>query len=373
MRGGERANNRPMGYQDRRYNDSGEGGGFRRALRRIFVEGTDFFSWSFPLMTVPRKVPWIGGIRVRVHLLFVLMIAGELIGSLRPDAIGLLHSLPAVVMLFVLVLLHEFGHCAACRAVGGEADDILMWPLGGLAFCRPPHRWGPALITTLGGPGVNFALMFVLGGALLAVGAPPGTLYGNPFAPQLIIGDQWFVSAWARWLWWAYYVNFALLAFNMLLPMFPMDCGRVVQEVLWWRIGYRRATLIAVNLGLAIAIVLGVMAITPAFNGNRQMLGLAIFGGFYCYSEKRRLATTEEDEWFDTELGCRGLKGSAGESVRAADKAYKAALKRQERQRATQAEVDRILDKIRDQGMGSLTRKEKAILKDATERQRSAG
>ena len=35
------------------------------------------------------------------------------------------------------VLLHEFGHVAACRSTGGEADEILMWPLGGLAFTRP--------------------------------------------------------------------------------------------------------------------------------------------------------------------------------------------------------------------------------------------
>ena len=37
--------------------------------------------------------------------------------------------------LFLIVLLHEFGHSLACRSVGGRADQIVLWPLGGVAFC----------------------------------------------------------------------------------------------------------------------------------------------------------------------------------------------------------------------------------------------
>jgi hypothetical protein len=35
--------------------------------------------------------------------------------------------------LFGVVLLHEFGHAFACRQTGGEADTIVLWPLGGIA------------------------------------------------------------------------------------------------------------------------------------------------------------------------------------------------------------------------------------------------
>ena len=38
-----------------------------------------------------------------------------------------------------IVLLHEFGHCAGARAVDGDAHQILMWPLGGLAAIEVPH------------------------------------------------------------------------------------------------------------------------------------------------------------------------------------------------------------------------------------------
>ena len=47
--------------------------------------------------------------------------------------------------------------------------------------------------------------------------------------------------------------------------------------------------------------------------------------------------------------------------------------RQQEKNRQDQAEVDRILDKVRDQGLQSLSRKEKKALAKATERQRRAG
>ena len=47
--------------------------------------------------------------------------------------------------LFVIVLLHEFGHSLACRSVGGQANQIVLWPLGGVAYVSPPPRPGTML------------------------------------------------------------------------------------------------------------------------------------------------------------------------------------------------------------------------------------
>src|SRR5881409_150380 len=47
--------------------------------------------------------------------------------------------------LFLIVLLHEFGHALACRSVGGRADQIVLWPLGGVAYVAPPQRPGATL------------------------------------------------------------------------------------------------------------------------------------------------------------------------------------------------------------------------------------
>ena len=64
--------------------------------------------------------------------------------------------------LFLIVTLHEFGHALACRQVGGQANQIVLWPLGGVAYVDPPPRPGAMLWSIAAGPLVNVALFFVL-------------------------------------------------------------------------------------------------------------------------------------------------------------------------------------------------------------------
>ena len=61
-----------------------------------------------------------------------------------------------------LILAHEFGHSLACRSVGGEANRIVLWPLGGIAYVSPPQRPGATLWSIAAGPLVNVALVPVL-------------------------------------------------------------------------------------------------------------------------------------------------------------------------------------------------------------------
>src|ERR1700733_78526 len=60
--------------------------------------------------------------------------------------------------LFLIVTLHEFGHSLACRQVGGQANQIVLWPLGGVAYVDPPQRPGAILWSIAAGPLVNVAL-----------------------------------------------------------------------------------------------------------------------------------------------------------------------------------------------------------------------
>src|SRR5438046_2817975 len=61
--------------------------------------------------------------------------------------------------LFAIVLMHEFGHALACRQVGGKADQIVLWPLGGVAYVAPPPRPGATLWSIAAGPLVNVVLL----------------------------------------------------------------------------------------------------------------------------------------------------------------------------------------------------------------------
>ena len=64
--------------------------------------------------------------------------------------------------LFLIVLIHEFGHQLACRQVGGETHDIILWPFGGVAYVSPPQRPGAQLWSIAAGPLVNVALIPIL-------------------------------------------------------------------------------------------------------------------------------------------------------------------------------------------------------------------
>lgn len=135
-----------MSWRDRDYNressGSGGGGDIGSSLRRVF-------DWSFSIGTYL-------GVHVRIHFMFVLFAVFEFINQR-----GLSYpwwTLRWQALLFFSVLLHEFGHVLACRGVGGRANEILMWPLGGLAFCEPPRRPWPQFVTVACGPLVNFAI-----------------------------------------------------------------------------------------------------------------------------------------------------------------------------------------------------------------------
>jgi Zn-dependent protease len=354
-----------MGFQDRRYDE-------RRApdegfWRRVLGHGDNFFSWAFRLFEV-------AGITVRLHITFIIYVVATLLGTMRGDSASFSQAAVGLICLFGLVLLHEFGHCIACRWVQGEADEIVLWPLGGLAMCRPPNTWKASLVTTLGGPGVNLLLLPVLGGALYAATGTWDTVLFYPAQP----GKGAFLSAniagvGGKWLFWLHATNFYLLAFNMLLPMYPMDAGRVMQELLWWRVGRDRSIHIAASLGLLFAVVVGTVSLV---RNETQLFCICLFAGFSCWQAKQSLR-------FMAETGGVGLGGGGGGGgpefptayapVGAArDEAkYKAAVKEQQRQQSEEVEVDRILAKISAQGMDSLSRSERKILERQTQRRRS--
>src|SRR5262245_1985886 len=81
------------------------------------------------------------GIDVYIHYLWILVAVFE-VQSRRNDYRSLVWNIAEYLSLFAIVLLHEFGHALACRSVGGRADMIMLWPLGGVAFVQPPPRPG---------------------------------------------------------------------------------------------------------------------------------------------------------------------------------------------------------------------------------------
>src|SRR5580693_7270542 len=104
----------------------------------------------------------IAGIDVFLHWSWFVIALIE-ISYLKGRYSTLVWSIFEYLALFLIVLLHEFGHAFACRQVGGRADQIMLWPLGGVAYVDPPQRPGAMLWSIAAGPLVNVVLIPVLG------------------------------------------------------------------------------------------------------------------------------------------------------------------------------------------------------------------
>ena len=124
------------------------------------------------------------GITVYLHWAWFLAVA-YFVNQAR-DHSSLLWSVLECLSLFVIVLIHEFGHQLACRSVGGKTHDIVLWALGGVAYVSPPQRPGATLWSIVAGPLVNVVL-FPLFFVLMIFGESAGWQAAHPGCLQLCL------------------------------------------------------------------------------------------------------------------------------------------------------------------------------------------
>src|SRR5438132_4522954 len=101
------------------------------------------------------------GIDLFLHWSWFLVAAFEISGRSRQYS-SVTWNVLEYLALFLIVMLHEFGHALACRQVGGRANQIVLWPLGGVAYVDPPSRPGATLWAIAAGPLVNVVLFPIL-------------------------------------------------------------------------------------------------------------------------------------------------------------------------------------------------------------------
>ncbi len=213
------------------------------------------------------------GIRIRVHALFLAMVAlFWLTQSSGEGAIGRLTLLAYLGLLFVFVLIHELGHAVMARRFGVQVIDITLWPLGGMArLSRVPETPHIELLIAAAGPVVNI----VLTGLLLAVAA-----LGNVLASTEILDPgRWFAMTdlgVGSVLAFSIGVNLIMGTFN-LLPAFPLDGGRVLRALLGARLDFVAATVWAVRLGRVVAILVLVAATATDLLGITELPLLGFF------------------------------------------------------------------------------------------------
>lgn len=172
------------------------------------------------------------GITVFLHWSWFLVAIYE-INSRGGSYSSLTFNVLEYLGLFLIVLLHEFGHSLACRQVGGEANQIVLWPLGGVAYVDPPPRPGATLWSITAGPLVNVVLI----PAFLGLGLLSRSMGWAQSMPNFhaLLRSIATINVW-------------LLLFNI-LPIYPLDGGQILRSLLWFVMGRARSLMAAAVLG----------------------------------------------------------------------------------------------------------------------------
>lgn len=350
----------------------------------------DLLSWSFPITQM-------FGVMVRVHFTMPLLMLG-LIGRefVRKDAPPHAWHDAAMLMGLMLlsILLHEFGHVFAARYMDGESDEIMLWPLGGLAMCKSlPHTWRAHFVFAAGGPLMDVAKCVVLGLVLFFACdfVPPLNPLWYPYRlsnDSIAIGlTSWdgqqtttsniVVIILARFFW----ISWILLIFNLVLVGYPFDSGRMLQAGLWPKLGHYQATYVAIYAGFVLMAIVAILAIMVS---EPILAFLTIFIYVSCAQEMTLLETTQEDSPFgDFSEGYTSLEKDQDEPEPESEDnqnfiqrwlSRRSAQKSQEEQEQREADdrrVDELLEKIHKLGKDSLTDEEQNFLKSVAERKKN--
>ncbi|QDU21612.1 M50 family metallopeptidase [Urbifossiella limnaea] len=321
----------------------------------------DPMSWALPLFRA-------SGIPVKLHVFFIIVTLGLFVRQVtakdNPIEWGDVF-LFTIVLLFVVILLHEFGHAFAARALGGEAREILIWPLGGLAMVEIPNTPRAHLLTAVAGPAVNALICVAVAVPLLVSGfVPNANPLANPFVsemynyrdgrdhtseyglkvykagtneqlPQSVLydvltkrqetgfqsrvawkpetaaevaagmpGERAVAPGWAVWLNRTFWLSWVLLLFN-LVPAYPLDGGQVLQSVVWGRSDLRRGVTVAAYTGFAFALIFLIVSVAA---NETLFMGLSLFMLYSCSQRLQQLDTDEGPFGYDFSAGYTSLE-----------------------------------------------------------------
>lgn len=335
----------------------------------------------------------VAGVPVRLHVSFLGYIAFQILYPLITPRAGQSQtawalSCAAVAALFVAcALLHELGHIAAAWRVGGQASEILLWPLGGLTTVDYPPRPRYEALIALAGPSVNLMLLLASASLLLAFGYwPPVRL----LAPVQSLDGVTVGDGVVFWFGVFFTVNLMFTVFNV-LPGLPLDGARLVHAYFWATGTYNDATTRVVQISRVTAVGLLVVGLYMGFRGDVVLQAVLLLVGFFVLiaSEQELQRVSGMQEFASSELGWHAQEGIAvdledqqGAPLPRARRKFwwerwweRWQRARRERARRMleqeERELDRLLEKVQKYGKESLTSSELRFLKRVSRRYRS--
>lgn len=322
------------------------------------------FSFSFSIGT------WFAT-NLRVSILTPLL-AVLLMFQLGAEA-----GLIATVLVLVALVAHEFAHIFSARATGGYGDEILISPFGGVAMVQTGGTFLSRLIVPASGPILNMAvcagLVPILLGQDQSVRALMNPLnYGDDGGLTLSSQMSHLVCQLA------FVVNWLLVLIN-LIPVHPLDGGRILQTVLTEQFGAHSSNQIYLKVGTiagivfvfcgllfssAVVVAIGTLVLVLNLEETYRMRSADAFDdSFMGYDFSQGYTSLERGE----EPGERQKKSGFIKEWRQRRQEQREAV---ERERAEQdaRQLDDILARLHENGYESLTEEEKRVLKRASNR-----
>jgi Zn-dependent protease len=332
-----------------------------------------FLNWSF-------RLGRFFGTEVRVYgapilILLVAVLPLQMLEFIPLWERVLLAAL-GMLVLYATVWVHEMGHVLAGRRYGIRTPLITLSPLGGVAHLQgaAPNPRADIFISAAG-PATHAIALAVVWPLSLLVG-------GEPLSWSVTgAGDALRFEAHPEFVPWTLArlveLNLALALFN-LLPLYPLDGGRILRSLLAFRMHPNRATLIAARIGMGGAVLMVVVGLFGLLGLDQVGRGLLVMLGVTSWFACRRAVL--EARYTD------GPYGPAREPWEEDPDAWKqgSALDEEEparrpRRRARspepfapgEEELDRLLDRVKAVGLAGLSEAERAALLRASEARRA--
>ncbi|MGI6421061.1 MAG: M50 family metallopeptidase [Syntrophomonadaceae bacterium] len=198
----------------------------------------------------------IAGIDFKANKAFLLLCVAYTVLGLGPE----------VILITTAVLAHEIAHTVVALALGVRISEVELLPFG-----------GQAAVEDFTGLEPKKEIYVALTGPLLSL------IMAGVFYYLIPYQGTWF-SLFAN-------INCFLALFN-LLPVLPLDGGRIFRAILSSSIGYRKATLTAASLGKITALLLGGMGayLTYSSRSGANLILIAILLFWAAGREKKLLA-----------------------------------------------------------------------------------
>jgi len=325
--------------------------------------------WSVPFFRL-------GSTRYRLHWIFIgyaaVVLLRSFLGPAGSDGGGAAPAAPAgmaiaVVSVLVLVTIRELVRTVVVKSSGGFADDVVLWPLGATEGYDCRSGWRSLMAAAIAGPCASIAVFAALAVPIgLATGDWREGAFPNPFS------DAWLRNPHNRWVEvaWVVHQTNVQLALLCLLPMVPLDGGMAATALLTRRTGAHEAVKSASQFSLVVAAAVAAMAIV----GNLMVVLAAALACFvhsamalrrFQLGDAMRRAV-RPSPWDEDEERPAFRRPMVDEDELAAQARERERAERE----AESRELDRILQKIADRGIETLTEAEHAALRKATESRR---